>query len=183
MVLEKIPKFYMELLSVLSCAVVSDSVIPWTVAHQAPLSMVFSRQEYWSGLPFFSSRGSSQLRDQTLVSYIVKQILYHWATWEANGAPENSFMAREKLPGCHMAALTAPSMKYKLTNHVVRRRLMVLGLCIKYTIKKQVSPNHLSPSYSQSFHSRRQEHNSCPYSPHPGNSSAFSIPKESVGMG
>ena len=27
-------------------------VIPWTVAFQAPLSMGFSRQEYWSGLPF-----------------------------------------------------------------------------------------------------------------------------------
>ena len=26
--------------------------IPWTVAHQAPLSMGFSRQGYWSGLPF-----------------------------------------------------------------------------------------------------------------------------------
>ena len=25
-------------------------VIPWTVARQAPLSMEFSRQEYWSGL-------------------------------------------------------------------------------------------------------------------------------------
>ena len=25
---------------------------PWTVAYQAPLSMQFSRQEYWSGLPF-----------------------------------------------------------------------------------------------------------------------------------
>ena len=25
---------------------------PWTVAHQAPLSMEFSRQEYWSALPF-----------------------------------------------------------------------------------------------------------------------------------
>ena len=25
---------------------------PWTVTHQAPLSMGFSRQEYWSGLPF-----------------------------------------------------------------------------------------------------------------------------------
>ena len=25
---------------------------PWTVAHQAPLPMEFSRQEYWSGLPF-----------------------------------------------------------------------------------------------------------------------------------
>ena len=27
-------------------------VTPWTVARQAPLSMGFSRQEYWSGLPF-----------------------------------------------------------------------------------------------------------------------------------
>ena len=27
---------------------------PWTVAHQAPLSTEFSRQEYWSGLPFLS---------------------------------------------------------------------------------------------------------------------------------
>ena len=25
---------------------------PWTVAHEAPLSMGFSRQEHWSGLPF-----------------------------------------------------------------------------------------------------------------------------------
>ena len=29
----------------------SDSAIPWTVAHQASLSMGFSRPEYWSGLP------------------------------------------------------------------------------------------------------------------------------------
>ena len=27
-------------------------LVPWTVARQAPLSMGFSRQEYWSGLPF-----------------------------------------------------------------------------------------------------------------------------------
>ena len=27
-------------------------VTPWTTAHQAPLSMEFSRQCYWSGLPF-----------------------------------------------------------------------------------------------------------------------------------
>ena len=32
-----------------SCPTLST---PWTVAHQAPLSMGFSRQEYWSGLPF-----------------------------------------------------------------------------------------------------------------------------------
>ena len=34
------------------CSVVSDSVTPWTGASQAPLSIVFSRQEYWGGLPF-----------------------------------------------------------------------------------------------------------------------------------
>ena len=31
-------------------------VTPWTVARQAPLSMEFSRQEYWRGLPFSSAR-------------------------------------------------------------------------------------------------------------------------------
>ena len=39
-------------LCLLSFSVRSYSVMPWTVAHQAPLSMGFPRQEYWSGLPF-----------------------------------------------------------------------------------------------------------------------------------
>ena len=32
-------------------SLVSDFVTPWTIACQAPLSMGFSRQEYWNGLP------------------------------------------------------------------------------------------------------------------------------------
>ena len=32
-----------------SCLTLCD---PWTVAHQTPPSMGFSRQEYWSGVPF-----------------------------------------------------------------------------------------------------------------------------------
>ena len=36
--------------AVLSC--IQLFVTPWTVAHQAPLSMEFSRQESWSQLPF-----------------------------------------------------------------------------------------------------------------------------------
>ena len=36
-------------LSHLSCA--GLFVTPWTVAHYAPLSMGFSKKEYWSGLP------------------------------------------------------------------------------------------------------------------------------------
>ena len=36
----------------LSCVQFCNCSSPWTVVHQAPLSMGFSRQEYWSGLPF-----------------------------------------------------------------------------------------------------------------------------------
>ena len=39
---------YVRAKSLQSCQTLCD---PWTVAHQAPLSMGFSRQEYWSGLP------------------------------------------------------------------------------------------------------------------------------------
>ena len=42
-----------------SRSVVSDSTTPWTAAYQAPRSMGFSRQEYWSGLPFPSPRDFS----------------------------------------------------------------------------------------------------------------------------
>ena len=43
---------------------------PWTVAHQAPLSMGFFRQQYWGGLAISFSKGSSQTRDQTQISCI-----------------------------------------------------------------------------------------------------------------
>ena len=44
--------------------------IPWTVAHQAPPSMGFSRQEYWSGL-LFSSPGDLPhpgIKDEALIN-------------------------------------------------------------------------------------------------------------------
>ena len=37
---------------VMSLSRVRLFVTPWTVAYQAPPSIVFSRQQYWSGLPF-----------------------------------------------------------------------------------------------------------------------------------
>ena len=39
----------------LSLSCVQLSVTPWTVVHQAPLPMEFSRQENWSGVPFPTS--------------------------------------------------------------------------------------------------------------------------------
>ena len=49
-------------------------VTPWTVAHQAPMSMEFSRQEHWSGLLFPSP---VDLLDSgtSCVSYIGRRIL------------------------------------------------------------------------------------------------------------
>ena len=34
------------------CSVASDCAAPWTVVHQASLPMEFSKQKYWSGMPF-----------------------------------------------------------------------------------------------------------------------------------
>ena len=37
--------------SSVNCSILSDSATPWIIAFQAPLSMEFCRQEFWSGLP------------------------------------------------------------------------------------------------------------------------------------
>ena len=73
-----------------SHAVVSDSL--WTVACKIPLSMEFSRQEYWSGLPFpypmIKTSTVLKSRDITLPTrvHIVKTMVfpvvtYGWESW------------------------------------------------------------------------------------------------------
>ena len=57
---------------------------PRTETCQIPLSIGFPRQEYWCGLLFpFFSRGYSGPRDWNCIPCIGRQILYHWATREA----------------------------------------------------------------------------------------------------
>ena len=56
-----------------------SSPSPWT--HQALLSVGFSRQEYWSGLPLPSPGDLPDPEDRTCVSCTDRQILYHQATW------------------------------------------------------------------------------------------------------
>ena len=66
-------------ISTSSCGglVMSDSSrIPWTVACQAPLSVGFSRQGYWSGLPFPSPGDLLHWQGD----------LYHWTTRETHTA-------------------------------------------------------------------------------------------------
>ena len=56
---------------------------PWTVARQSPLSMDFSRQEYWSGLPFPSPGHLPDLGTECRVSCIVGRFFTVQATREA----------------------------------------------------------------------------------------------------
>ena len=49
---------------------------PWTVAHQAPLSMGFSRQEYWSGLPS-PSQGIFLIQGSNPGLLHYRQTVYH----------------------------------------------------------------------------------------------------------
>ena len=55
--------------------------IPWTVAHQAPVSMGFSRQKYWSGLPFPSPGGKNgkwNIIQHTPIDWISARVLQYW---------------------------------------------------------------------------------------------------------
>ena len=58
----------------------------WTVAHQAPLSLGFSRQEYWSGLPFPPPEDLSNSGNEPaslLSPTMVDGFFTTGATWEA----------------------------------------------------------------------------------------------------
>ena len=57
----------------------SDSANLWTIAHQAPLSMGFSRQEYWSGLPCPppGDLPDPEIEPASHTFCIGRQVLYH----------------------------------------------------------------------------------------------------------
>ena len=90
----------------------------WTAAHQAPLPVEFSRQEYWGGLPF-PSPGNLPEPGVKPRSPTLRQILYHWATREAPRSRqfcekwEDEEIAEEKYEdnrGCFM--------RFKERNHL-----------------------------------------------------------------
>ena len=65
-----------------ACSVMSDSATPWTVAHQASLSMGFSKQGHWSGLPV-PTRGDlpdPEIEPASLCLLHWQRVLYHYAT-------------------------------------------------------------------------------------------------------
>ena len=69
--------------SVLSRSVMSNSLWPYGLAPQAPLSLAFSRQEYWSGLPFPSPGESSSPGMEPASPALAGGFFTTHATWEA----------------------------------------------------------------------------------------------------
>ena len=70
-----------------SCSVESNSAATWTVVCQVPLPTEFSRQEYWSRLPFPTSGDLSdpEIESVYLVSpALVGGFFTTGATWEAH---------------------------------------------------------------------------------------------------
>ena len=66
-------------------------VTPWTVAHQFPLSVGFSRQKYWSGLPCPPPRDLPDpgIKPASLMSPALASSLFTTsATWEAQPVPK-----------------------------------------------------------------------------------------------
>ena len=99
---------------------------PWTVAHQAPLSMGFSRQEYWSGFPFPSpgDRPNTGLEPGSL-------------TLQADSLPT-------KLGGKHKNLLVLiNSVKLQDTKYVYNNLLCFYTLTMKYLKRKSRKQFHV----------------------------------------
>ena len=59
----------------------------WTVVSQAPLSMRFPRQEYWSGLPFPSPGDLPDLGIEPVAPTMAGRFFTTWATWDQGSNP------------------------------------------------------------------------------------------------
>ena len=105
-------------------------VTPWTVAHQAPLSMGFFRQEYWSGW-------SSWPTDQTWASCIsctVSRFYTTSTTWEALYV---QWFCPNSVPNNLLIFITISST-HKLSFKNICGFLVVLLLLLNYTFVENI---------------------------------------------
>ena len=122
----------------------SDSATPWTVAHHAPLSVGFSRQEYRSGLPFPSPEnlplpgiepGSPALQADTLPSELLVK-LFNWRY------TKESLISRINL--FHFEAFPLKKLIYHIgqygKSHLYRRRNVH---CILWKLALSLGPMSL----------------------------------------
>jgi len=88
-------------------------VTPWTVAHQTPLCMEFSRQESWSGLPFSTAIRHSERKVKVKSLSHVSLLATPWTTAHQALGPWD-FPGKSTGVGCHcLLPLTAAAAAAK----------------------------------------------------------------------
>ena len=120
-----------------SCLTLCD---PWTVAHQAPLSMGFSRQEHWSGLPC-PSPGIFPTQGSNLSLLHCRQILHHQSVSPGKPySPNESLLI--SLPGWPRADKddTGP-WNFKNLNHRTENPKSVQSLGREDPLEKAMAPH------------------------------------------
>ena len=68
----------------------------WTISYQVPLSVKFSRPEYWSGLLFHTPGDllNTGIEPKCLAfPALTGRFFYHWATWEACDYGQHTFFS------------------------------------------------------------------------------------------
>ena len=109
------------------CWVVSDScdLMDYSPPGSSVHGIFQVRILEWVAISF--SRGSSQLRDQTHVSCTNRQILYHWATWEAQSSSMLQLKKRS-----HMLQLRPSTVKQTNKINIFFKKRMMLRTSIWY---------------------------------------------------
>ena len=125
------------------CLVMSDSAIPWTVVGQAPLSMEFSRQEYWSGWPFPSPR-VFPTQGLNLGLLHCRQILY--CLWH-QGSPQTLAKSPE---GSYLSLIKAIHEKSTMNMILNSERLKAFKIRKKTKAPFTASTEHSTGSSRQS---------------------------------
>ena len=99
----------------LSC--VRPLATPWTAAYQAPPSMGFSRQEYWSGLPLPSPRGAwwAEVHGVAKIRTRLSDFTFTFMHWRRKWQPTPMFLpgesqGRGSLVGCRLWGHTESDM-------------------------------------------------------------------------
>ena len=100
----------------------------WTVAHQAPLFMGFSRQEYWSGWPCpppgLPDPGSKPVSH---VSWIGKRVLYHWLHLGSPVVQESSLFSSPSLVFIHRTFFL---------NYPLNWRIITSQCCVGFSVRQ-----------------------------------------------
>ena len=135
-------------------------VTPWTAAYQAPLSMGFSRQECWSGVPLPSPMDCKVSKGRDLVSSIHYLVTWHPAVPRIQQVPKNSSLklyclligSLEEGMAVHSSVLawripwTAEPIVHGSTVHVDCRRAIVHGVTKSQTRLKRLSMHDRFPA-------------------------------------